>query len=144
MLLDLPEDLRDLKAEMRELMVESVALCEVPEWVGEFVHLEVLQVESNDGENPVLKELPGSFGNLCALKSLNLVALDALLVSMRLTSLETLVIDGCDALIGLHACVEQWTELQSLSMRGLPNFTDLPATIAALTNLCIHQTANVS
>jgi len=138
MLFDLPEDLRELKAEMRELMVESVALCEVPEWVGEFVHLEVLQLESNDGENPVLKKLPASFGNLCALKSLtlmNLVALDALPVSMRLTSLETLAIDGCDALIGLPACVEQWTALQSLSLRGLPYFTDLPATIAALTNL---------
>jgi len=54
---------------------------------------------------------------------------------MRLTSLESLRIEDCGVLQALPACVEQWTALQSLSLAFLPNFTELPPTVAALTNL---------
>ena len=65
---ELPEDLRRLKEQVRELHVQSTQLQELPEWIGEFGRLETLDLrgdEVDDGrENEEMTELPESIGNL--------------------------------------------------------------------------------
>jgi len=123
-LLELPADLRELRAEVLELTVESAALREVPEWLGEFVHLELLRLDGtlcdvgDEYMNDVLEELPASLSDLRALRSLtiqNFSALHILPESIgRLTSLEILHIEGCHPL----------QELPGMSaMKHLTSFT---------------------
>ncbi len=95
----LPEGLRALAWEVRELAVQSTRLAVVPEWVGELTRLEVLEVSGGvwNKQNAVLKSLPASLGQLGALKQLTLTFLDGLEVLphalVRLTSLGRLTID---------------------------------------------------
>jgi hypothetical protein len=53
----LPEGLRALAKEVRELAVRSTRLAVVPEWVGELTRLEVLEVSGGvwNKQNAVLK-----------------------------------------------------------------------------------------
>ena len=53
----LPEGLRALAWEVRELAVQSTRLAVVPEWVGELTRLEVLEVSGGvwNKQNAVLK-----------------------------------------------------------------------------------------
>ena len=53
----------------------------------------------------------------------------------RLALLETLNIQSCDALQGRQTSIEQCRASQGLSLHNLPKIAELPATIAALTNL---------
>ena len=78
----LPEGLRALAGEVREIVVRSTRLAMVPGWVGELTRLEALEVsgEDYDGRNAVLKSLPASLGQLGSLKQLTLVGLGALKV----------------------------------------------------------------
>jgi hypothetical protein len=72
----LPEDLRRLKEQVRELHVQSSQLQELPGWIGEFGRLETLDLrgeeEDDVKENEEMTELPESIGNLACLKSLYL------------------------------------------------------------------------
>ena len=107
-LLEVPEDLWLLQAEVRELQMECLFLAEVPECLGELVHLQVLCLDGFDnGFDNSLTELPVSLGCLEALKTLiikNFGALAALPESIaQLTSLETLNIQNCPVLQKLPA-----------------------------------------
>jgi len=64
-LAELPEGLRALAGEVRELVMRSTRLVMVPGWVGELTRLEALEVRGVDYENPnsVLKSLPASLGS---------------------------------------------------------------------------------
>ena len=78
-LAELPEGLRALAGEMRELAVRSSRLAVVPVWVGELTRLEALEVSGVEFDpNPVLKSLPASLGQLGALKQLTLAWLGGL------------------------------------------------------------------
>ena len=79
-LAEVPEGLRALAGELRELVVRSTRLAVVPEWVGDLTRLEALEVSCGDyGEqNSVLKSLPASLGQLGALKQLTLAWLGGL------------------------------------------------------------------
>jgi hypothetical protein len=81
-LAELPEGLRALAGELRELAVRSTRLAVVPGWLGELTRLEALEVSGvdYDGRNAVLKSLPASLGQLGSLKQLTLVGLGALKV----------------------------------------------------------------
>jgi len=58
-LAELPEGLRALAGEVRELAMRSSRLAVVPEWVGELTRLEALEVSGVDNErNTLLKSLP--------------------------------------------------------------------------------------
>jgi len=78
----LPEGLRALAKEVRELAVRSTRLAMVPGWVGELTRLEAMEVSGVDyyGRNAVLKSLPASLGQLGALKQLTLAWLHELKV----------------------------------------------------------------
>ena len=79
-LAELPEGLRALAGEVRELVVRSTRLAVVPGWVGALTRLEALEVSGVDyyGRNAVLKSLPASLGQLGALKQLTLTRLSGL------------------------------------------------------------------
>ena len=79
-LAELPEGLRALAGEVRELVVRSSRLAVVPGWLGELTRLEALEVSGvdYDGRNAVLKSLPASLGQLGALKQLALAFLGGL------------------------------------------------------------------
>ena len=78
-LAELPEGLRALAGEVRELAVRSTRLAVVPGWVGELTRLEALEVSGVEYEpNALLKSLPASIGQLGALKQLTLAGLDGL------------------------------------------------------------------
>ena len=79
-LAELPEGLRALAGEVRELAVRSTRLAVVPVWVGELTCLEALEISGvgYDEGNTLLKSLPASLGQLGALKQLTLAWLDGL------------------------------------------------------------------
>jgi len=80
-LAELPEGLRALAGEVRELAVRSTRLAVVPVWVGELTRLEALEVSGVKNErNTLLTSLPASLGQLGSLKQLTLVGLGALKV----------------------------------------------------------------
>ena len=70
----LPEDLRRLAGQLRELEVRSTALEALPAWVGELSRLEVLRVGVKDflSETCPIRELPASLGALTGLQTLDL------------------------------------------------------------------------
>ncbi len=78
-LAELPEGLRAVAGDARELAVRSSRLAVVPVWVGELTRLEALEVSGVENEtNTLLKSLPASLGQLGALKQLMLAWLDRL------------------------------------------------------------------
>ena len=98
-LAELPEGLRALAGEVRELAVRSTRLAVVPVWVGELTRLEAIEVSGVENErNTLLKSLPASLGQLGSLKQLTLVRLDGLEVLpdavVRLTVLGSLTIES--------------------------------------------------
>ena len=130
---EVPEDLRLLQAEVRELKMNCCALAVVPEWLGELVHLEVLSLDGsyNDAGEPhnsTLSVLPASLGALHALKTLtlqNFETLAALPESItRLTALEILHIELCPALQELPA-MNAMPALRSLTLCDC--MSELPA-----------------
>jgi len=162
-LLEVPEDLLLLQEEVRELHLNAHSLAEIPGWLGELVHLEVLCLDGTGGGqgdcNCFLTELPVALGNLHALKTLTLQyfgSLGALPVSIaRLTSLETLHIKFCGTqeLPAMRAmtrltsltldscelkelpCLEPLMALRHISLRSLPYLMRLPSSMGNLTGL---------
>jgi hypothetical protein len=75
---ELPEGLRALAGEVRELAVRITRLAVVP-WLGKLTRLEALEVSGVEYErNALLKSLPASLGQLGALKQLTLAWLGVL------------------------------------------------------------------
>ena len=102
----MPEGLRALAGEVRELVVRSTRLAVVPVWVGELTRLEALEVSGEEYDpKSVLKSLPASLGQLGSLKELTLACLGGLEILpdavVRLTSLGSLTIDKCGKLRAL-------------------------------------------
>ena len=101
-LLEVPEDLRQLKKEVRELML-CANLDVVPAWLGEFVHLEMLRLdgygEYTDAFNGTV---PAALGDLQSLTALRLTGFnqdETLPASMeRLMSLKNLHLQECATL----------------------------------------------
>jgi len=95
---ELPVDLHRLKGEVFQLTVASSVLKALPEWIGDFTRLYVLEI-SGPWCNNEMKELPESLGELQSLGTLKLQglrALEALPAAIsRLTSLEVLRIADC-------------------------------------------------
>ena len=137
----LPEGLRELAGEVRELAVRSTRLAVVPVWVGELTRLEALEVSGvHYGErNAVLKSLPASLGQLGALKQLTLAWLDGLEVLpdavVRLTSLGNLTIQWCGKLRALPRGIGKLGALKELTLRGLNELQEMPDTIGRMTAL---------
>jgi len=136
-LLQVPEDLQLLKAQLHELKMNCQSLAMLPEWLGELVHLEVLSLngsyndECEDQDEPhdsSLSVLPASLGALHALKTLtlqNFETLAALPESItRLTALEILHIELCPALQELPA-MNAMPALRSLTLCDC--MSELPA-----------------
>ena len=73
-LVALPEDLRRLAGQLRELKVESTDLEALPAWVGELSRLEMLRVGVKEPwrEKCPIRELPASLGALTRLQMLTL------------------------------------------------------------------------
>ena len=149
-LAELPEGLRALAGEVRELVVRSTRLAVVPVWVGELTRLEALEVSGVDYYEPnaVLKSLPASLGQLGALKQLTLAWLDGLEVLpdavVRLTSLGSLTIKCCDKLRALPRGIGKLGALRELTLRGLNELQEMPDTIGRLTALEHLTLANCS
>jgi hypothetical protein len=128
----LPEGLRALAGEVRELVVRSTRLAVVPVWVGELTRLEALEVSGVDYDEPnaVLKSLPASLGQLGALKQLTLAFLDGLEVLpdavVRLTSLGSLTIQWCGKLRALPRGIGKLGALKKLTLYGLDELQEMP------------------
>jgi len=145
-LLEVPEDLRQLKGEVIELILDCVAVKAVSAWLEDLVHLEALCLEGSndhtDESNPIgrtngsVHALP-ALGDLHALTALSLKGfkiIETLHASIeRLTSLKTLHSDEYEALQELP-CFGS-TALQALTLRSLPKLAQLPVSTSALTNL---------
>ena len=121
-LVQLPEGLRELAEELQELTVQSTRLAKVPAWVGELERLEVLDINGDAEERPLLnttlRTLPASLGRLRALKALTLRGLSALLYlpDLRfLHALEGLTLDNCHQL-EVPASIMHLSQLQQLSL----------------------------
>jgi hypothetical protein len=135
-LAELPEGLRALAGELRELVVWSTELAVVPGWVRELTRLEALEVSGDvhdeDSEEPnfVLKSLPASLGQLGALKQLTLAWLEELKVLpdavVRLTSLGSLTIECCGKLRALPRGIGKLGALRELTLRGLNELQEMP------------------
>eukprot|EP00277_Geminigera_cryophila_P028974 CAMPEP_0179487466 /NCGR_PEP_ID=MMETSP0799-20121207/63435_1 /TAXON_ID=46947 /ORGANISM="Geminigera cryophila, Strain CCMP2564" /LENGTH=341 /DNA_ID=CAMNT_0021302583 /DNA_START=158 /DNA_END=1180 /DNA_ORIENTATION=- len=132
--LELPADLRELRAEVLELTVESAALREVPEWLGEFVHLELLRLDGtlcdvgDEYMNDVLEELPASLSDLRALRSLKH------LTSFTLDNLQYLYIWSLSDLAKLPSSIGNLTGLRDLRIVSCRMIMELP-TIEGLMSL---------
>jgi len=143
----LPEGLRALAKEVRELAVRSTRLAVVPRWVGELTRLEALEV-SGDVDcyepNAVLKSLPASLGQLGALKQLTLACLGGLEVLpdavVRLTALGSLTIECCLKLRALPRGIGKLGALKQLTLSGLNQLQEMPDLIGltALGSLTIQ------
>ena len=132
-LAELPEGLRALAGEVRELVVRSTRLAVVPVWVGELTRLEALEVSGDvdyQEPNSVLKSLPASLGQLGALKQLMLAWLEELKVLpdavVRLTSLGSLTIDHCGKLRALPRGIGKLGALRELTLCGLTELQEMP------------------
>jgi len=142
----LPEGLRALAGEVREIVVRSTRLAMVPGWVGELTRLEVLEVRGVDYEEPnsVLKSLPASLGQLGSLKQLTLAWLGGLEVLpdavVRLTTLGSLTIKNCDKLRALPRGIGKLGALRELSLYVLNELQEMPDLIGltALGSLTIQ------
>ena len=128
----LPEGLRALAGEVRELVMRSTRLAMVPGWVGELTRLEVLEVRGVDYQEPnsVLKSLPASLGQLGSLKQLTLAWLGGLEVLpdavVRLTSLGSLTIENCGKLRVLPRGIGKLGALRELTLDGLTELQEMP------------------
>ena len=142
-LAELPEGLRALAGEVRELAVRSTRLAVVPVWVGELTRLEALEIigvayyGGDDDDDPsfivintLLKSLPASLGQLGALKQLTLAWLDGLEVLpeavVRLTSLGSLTIEYCYKIKTLPRGLGKLGALKQLTLWGLPELQEMP------------------
>ena len=141
----LPEGLRRLKEQVRELYVQSAELRELSEWIGEFGRLETLDLRGDDEqphregrENGEMTNLPESIGNLECLKAQHLsgfAQLEALPESIgRLTALESLNLGAC-GLTELPVGLRQLTSLRTLHITDLNQLSMLPSTLWVLTGL---------
>jgi len=147
----LPEGLRALAGEVRELVVRSTRLAVVPGWVGELTRLEALEVSGDVdyyGRNSVLKSLPASLGQLGSLKQLTLAWLGGLEVLpdavVRLTSLGSLTIEWCGKLRALPRGIGKLGALKELRLQWLHVLHEMPDTIGRLTALEHLTLANCS
>jgi hypothetical protein len=137
-LAELPEGLRALAGEVRELALRSTRLAVVPGWVGELTRLEALEVSGVEYEpNALLKSLPASIGQLGALKQLTLAWLDGMEVVpdalVTLTSLGSLTIQYCGKLTALPRGIGKLGALKQLTIRGLKELQEMPDPIGLTT-----------
>jgi len=138
-LVEMPKGLRALAGELRALTVESEQLAEVPAWVGELTHLEMLHIGGGNcfwRPNTGLRALPASiFGQLGALKELRLSdfsELEEIPDLGTLTSLESLTIASCHKLKTLS--IGQLGALKQLELSNLDGLQEMPDT-SGLTSL---------
>jgi hypothetical protein len=144
-LAELPEGLRAMAGEMRELAVRSTRLAVVPVWVGELTRLEALEVSCvGCKRNTLLKSLPASLGQLGALKQLTLAWLDGLELLpdavVRLTSLGSLMLQSCYKLKTLPKGLGKLGALKQLTLVDLYELQEMPDPIGltALGSLTIQ------
>ena len=150
-LAELPEGLRELAGEVRELVVRSSRLAVVPGWVGELTRLEALEVSvdvyytiHNCYQEPKLRAqvavntLPASLGQLGSLKQLTLARLGGLEVLpdalVRLTSLSRLTIGYCGKLRALPRGIGKLGALKQLTVRST-RLAVVPVWVGELTRL---------
>ena len=138
-LMELPEGLRGLAAELRSLRVSSTMLNWIPEWIGELVNLESIHISGHgdaDWANE-LRALPESIASLSKLRILeldNLLGLASLPPSIgKLTQLERLHIETCPHQDLLSSLGVVSTRLKELCLKGVEE--PLPASIRAFAQL---------
>ena len=137
----LPEGIRALAGEIRELTVRSTILSEVPAWLGELTRLEVLEIVGSDDswdKNIVLKALPTELGQMGTIKELvlgNLQGLEEVPDLSGLTSLIRLNIHTCTNIKSLPLS-SRWQvgALQELTLTDLSALEELPD-LSGLTSL---------
>jgi len=148
-LVELPEGLRALAGELRELTVHSRLLAEVPTWVAELTRLDVLDISGDVNSNSLqfgdvippeygeddwqantkLRTLPAGLFQQGALKQLTLSCLDALQTmpdASGLTSLESLKLDTSGQITALPAGLFQLGALRQLELRNLKFVREMP------------------
>jgi len=110
-----------------------------PEWLGECVHLESLNLDGGGGGDS--DDIPTYLGDLCALKHLTLERTQGSLTCiLQMTSLTSLKLHECGFTPQqLHTCFEQLTGLKMLHLHSLgielPSSFWLPANLTQL-SLC--------
>jgi len=119
-LTELPDEVRKLHAQLREITIISRVLKTLPEWLGEMYCLEVLRVGTTQQGSfrftfCPLQVLPESIGSLVNLRTLNL--------------------EGCYALTSLPESLGLLTKLRTLNLHGCNSLTLLPESLANLTGL---------
>ena len=128
-LLELPSGLRGMAGDIRGLQISSKMLYELPEWLGELVHLEKLCVSGCGVDCNELAALPDSIQHLSKLHTLELeglYCLSSLPPSIgKLTALECLRIDNCNE--DLYSSIGVLSCLTDLRLDGFGN--ELPACI---------------
>jgi Leucine-rich repeat (LRR) protein/ribosomal protein S18 acetylase RimI-like enzyme len=136
-LLELPPDLHE-KPELRslqELRVSSVRLPSLPEWLGDLVHLEALNLEGCT----ILSRLPDSLEKLTRLLKLDLSKCESLTALPegigKLTELQSLNLHWCTQLTSLAVGIEQLPKLEMLNMRECYRLKELPNNLCGLTQV---------
>ena len=125
-LVALPLALRTCAVSLRELVVASCVIEELPEWLGELENLEVLCV---GGVVTSLNE-GGLLEKGCPLGTLGLP--DSL---ARLVALKTLRLEGCEKLTALPAGLQALTALQTIDLSYCGGLKRLPEGLESLEKL---------
>ena len=135
-LLELPEDLTGLmQLELRELIVYSTLLRQLPEWIARLFGLETLRLSGKSfqhdyfGSNSKLQSLPASIGDLKGLKTMVLSKFSTLeaLPETLPPALIWLEISECKLLSTLPASLGNMSSLQTLSIEFCERLRELPA-----------------
>jgi len=134
-LLEVPEDVRRFKKYLLVIRVSSSFLVALPEWLGDLVMLEELDLHGCE----LLKVLPERLWDLMRLKKINLAGCKGLLtLSERLgnlTGLEELDLGGCYMLKALPERLGDLIGLKELNLRNLRRLKVLPERMWDLTGL---------
>jgi hypothetical protein len=113
------------------IIIRSERADELPVWLGDLVHLEVLRVRC-----PQMRTLPAHISRLTSLRDINLSyceSLEELPAGISsLTSLQHMDLSGCISLKEVPAGISCLTRLEHIDLSGCFSLTGLPEGLSAL------------
>ena len=130
--------------QLENVTLDGIIADEIPSWIGELTRLENLMLDgsthdSAENHNSVLTHLPISMGDMERLNTItlsNFIRLRELPETLgSLSSIQKLDLRGCDALVTLPTCLDQWTGMECLTLNNMPKFKELPPNMAVNKNL---------